>query len=202
MVVHKASHNGLFKILCFIIPPDARFSFPAPVRERRNGFQQRTGNTSINPKGEPMIFDHLDNADHYFTLNSGFAKGFAFLRQPGLDTLAAGRYEIDGDRVYALVFEDEGKEKEGALLEAHQRYLDVQYTVTGAECIGWKSTPACASVSKPYDAENDAVLFTDPSTIWIDVPAQHFVVLLPHDAHAPMHGEGLIRKVVLKIAME
>ena len=148
-----------------------------------------------------MIFDHLGNADHYFALHPGFAAGFAFLRQQGLETLAPGRYAIDGDRVYALVFEDDGKGRDDALLEAHERYLDVQYTVSGADCIGWKSTPACRSIQTPYDAEVEAVLFSDPAAIWIDVPAEHFVVLFPHDAHAPMRGQGRIRKVVLKIAL-
>ena len=149
-----------------------------------------------------MIFDHLDNADRYVALHPGFAQGFAFLHQTGLDTLATGRYEIDGDRVYALVFEDDGNGRNNAVLEAHQRYLDVQFTVSGLECIGWKSTPACASLHAPYDAQNDAVLFSDASTIWIEVPAEHFVVLWSHDAHAPMNGNGRIRKVVFKIAVE
>mgnify|MGYP001167358972 CR=1 FL=1 len=149
-----------------------------------------------------MIFDHLDNADHYFSLNSGFAAGFAFLRQEGLEQLATGRYEIDGDRVYALIFEGDGKAKEDYLLEAHERYLDVQFTVSGEECIGWKSTPACQITHKPYDPEVEAVLFSEPATIWIDVPEKHFVVLLPNDAHAPMQGQGHIRKVVVKIALE
>jgi len=148
-----------------------------------------------------MIFDHLDNADLYFALHPGFAAGFAFLRQAGLEALAPGRYEIDGDRVYALVFEGDGKGREDALLEAHERYLDVQFTVSGRECIGWKSTPACTDTNKPYDPDVEAVLFSDPATIWIDVPAQHFVVLYPHDAHAPMCGQEHVRKVVLKIAL-
>lgn len=149
-----------------------------------------------------MIFDHLDNADRYFALNPGFAAGFDFLRRHDLEKLEAGRHEIDGDRVYAMIFEGEGKGKEGALLEAHERYIDVQFTVSGLDCIGWKSTTACRNTHKPYDPEVEAVLFSDESTIWIDVPARHFVVLLPNDAHAPMRGQGPVRKVVLKIALE
>lgn len=149
-----------------------------------------------------MIFDHLENADRYMALHPGFAKGFAFLRQAGLDTLAAGRYEIDGDRVYALVFESDGKDKGNNVLEAHQLYLDVQFTVSGLECIGWKSTPSCTMVHTPYDEKNEAILFSDPPTVWTEVPAKHFVVLWPHDAHSPMNGQGAIRKVVLKIAVE
>ena len=90
-----------------------------------------------------MILDHLENADAYNAMHPLFAKAFAFLRQPGLAAMEAGRYELDGDNLYALVFADEGKDRGNDILEAHRKYIDIQFTISGAECHGWKSTGSC-----------------------------------------------------------
>ena len=52
-----------------------------------------------------MIYDSLKNAERYASISGNFAKAFAFLKETDLASLAAGRHEIDGDRVYASVQE-------------------------------------------------------------------------------------------------
>ena len=48
-----------------------------------------------------MIIDALANMDFYKNLNESLYKGLRFLRETDLAVLPVGRYEIDGDAVFA-----------------------------------------------------------------------------------------------------
>jgi len=148
-----------------------------------------------------MILARLEEADRYAGLHSGFAKAFAFLRRSHLPQLAPGRHEIDGDRVYAMVIQAPGRARDAAKLEAHRKYIDVQYAVAGTDEMGWKSTPACTRRESDYDVEKEVEFFADPPTAWVAVPPGHFVIFFPDDAHAPMVAEGNLHKVVVKVAV-
>ena len=52
-----------------------------------------------------MIIDALANMDFYKNLNESLYKGLRFLKETDLAALPVGRYEIDGDAVFALVQE-------------------------------------------------------------------------------------------------
>jgi len=145
-----------------------------------------------------MIFDHIDNAEQYFDLNPHFARAFAFLRRDDLAELEPGKYEIDGDNSWALVFADEPKAREDGKLEAHCEYIDIQYTVSGTECMGWRATGAASTPSSDYDVEKDVMFFADDSLVWLDVPPAHFALFFPSDGHAPVRAAA-VHKVVLKV---
>ena len=49
-----------------------------------------------------MVLDTLPNAARYESLNSRFAKAFAFLRTVD-GTQELGRHDLDGDHCFALV---------------------------------------------------------------------------------------------------
>ena len=86
-----------------------------------------------------MIIDALANMDFYKNLNESLYKGLRFLRETDLATLPVGRYEIDGDAVFALVQEYETHLPEECRWEAHYTYTDIQYIVEGSEKMGWKA---------------------------------------------------------------
>ena len=56
-----------------------------------------------------MIFDSISNCKKYEAVHSDFEKVFNFLKRADLASLAPGRYDIDGNNVYALVQEYETK---------------------------------------------------------------------------------------------
>ena len=74
-----------------------------------------------------MILDRLENAARYEAMYPGFRVAFEYLRKHheggGLEP---GRHEVDGVRVYASVGKDEGRGRDGARLEAHRKYIDIQ----------------------------------------------------------------------------
>jgi biofilm protein TabA len=149
-----------------------------------------------------MIFNRLDNAKQLEKLHPGFAAAFAFLRRADLAELPAGRHEIDGSRVYAVVFRRQGKGKAGTKLEIHHKYIDIQHTVTDTDLIGWMPTSDLKQPEQPFNEEKDVQLFLDVADSWIATPAGCFGIFFPEDAHAPQATEGPIHKVVVKVAVD
>ena len=148
-----------------------------------------------------MILDRIEQADLYANLHRHLTKAFAFLRQDGLDKLADGRHDIDGEDIYAMVVKGSGKPGNEAKLEIHRKYIDVQYVVSGCDNMGWKNYKLCENSEGGYDAEIDAELFGDASSAWITVCPGDFAIFFPEDAHAPGVGEGDFHKVVVKVAV-
>ena len=146
-----------------------------------------------------MILDNLTNWKCYVDLNPGFAKAFEFLRRGDLSELPAGRHEVDGDRVFAIVASDEGKGRAGAKLEAHRNYTDIQFCLSGIEEIGWKPASRCAE-AEDFDQEKDLGFFGDRPESWVTMQAGSFAIFFPDDAHAVLGGTGEIAKVIMKVA--
>ena len=147
-----------------------------------------------------MILDTLANAARYAQMHAGFARAFEFLATTDVAALAPGRHEIDGDRLYVSIDDKDGRGEEGARLEAHRRYIDIQYTIDGDELIGWMPLARCQAPDGPFDEKKDVVLFADRPTTWVAVPPGSFTIFFPHDAHAPLAGHGRLKKAIVKIA--
>ena len=149
-----------------------------------------------------MILDRLENAEKYYDMHPDFEKAFVFLRQSGLAELPADRYNIDGDRVFCMISKGPGRTRAEAKLEAHRKYIDIQYVIAGADDMGWKPTADCTLVDTAYNADKDIEFFNDKPENWTKVPAGSFVIFFPKDAHAPLVGSEEIHKAVLKIAVK
>jgi biofilm protein TabA len=149
-----------------------------------------------------FITDDIENAEAYFSLHPLLERAFAFLRTELPEDAADGRIEIDGDRMFCLLSTGQGRGRADSKLEAHRKYIDLQFVLSGADIMGWKPLDRCLSPESDYNAEKDIVFFRDDAKAWRTVPAGSFALFFPADAHAPMGGEGLIRKAVVKIKNE
>lgn len=147
-----------------------------------------------------MILDVLENGRNYSGLHSGFDRAFDFLARPDLAELELGRHEVDGDNVYALVAREPGRKKEGAQLEAHEKYIDIQLVLAGNDEMGWKPTSRCKGPAGEYDPEKDFQLFDDEPDAWVMTKPGMFAVFFPGDAHMPLISSGALHKVVVKVA--
>lgn len=146
-----------------------------------------------------MILDKLQNAPRYYSLHPLFEQAFQFLQQADLATLPTGKQEIVGKDLFAIISEGKGISEQDAKLEVHQKYIDIQYIISGTDHMGWKDLAHCAAPHDPYNEERDAAFFTDKTKSWFDVPAGSFTIFYPDDAHAAMITDENIHKVVLKI---
>lgn len=146
-----------------------------------------------------MIVDSLTGFERYGAMHPGFEKAFKYLRSRKLDELNEGRHDIDGDSVFALVSSGQGRDVEDAKLEVHDSYIDIQLLLSGSETMGWKDRSRCNTGSGAYDEAKDIAFYDDSPDVFFILEPMNLAIFYPHDAHAPMIGEGIIRKVVVKV---
>jgi YhcH/YjgK/YiaL family protein len=146
-----------------------------------------------------MIIDSLMGLERYFSMHPGFEKAYHFLRRQPLEQLPEGRHVIDGDKLYATVSEKPGKALEDAKLEVHDSYIDIQVLIKGQETMGWRDRRHCRDIHTDYDEARDMALYNDPPEVFFTLEPEHIAIFFPYDAHAPMIGDGMIRKVIVKV---
>ncbi len=151
---------------------------------------------------DTMILATLDKANLYSTCHPGLPYGFEFLQQASLESLADGKHAIDGQRLFAIVARDQGRGLDGAFLECHRKYIDIQYVISGHEIIGWQPLGHCQQVKQLYDSESDLGFFHDRPKTWLEVLPKSFAIFFPEDAHAPLASSGPVHKVVIKVAVD
>jgi len=146
-----------------------------------------------------MIIDTLDNADKYINLHPRFAKAFEFIKSQNLETMEPGKFEIDGKDIHASVSLKDGVTRETAKAEAHNNYIDIQVCPGGKEELGWKPRSKSVSPKEDYNAEKDVTFFNDQMDTYFELSAGQFAIFYPEDVHAPMIGEGPVKKLVVKV---
>jgi YhcH/YjgK/YiaL family protein len=143
-----------------------------------------------------MIIDNISNYKRYLDLHPAFAKAFEFLDNLKEDD--RGSFQINGKALFASIAKVTGRGKDAAKLEAHTKYIDIQYILDGADHIGWADTRP-DNPSTEYDQENDYRFVNIKPVSWIDVPKGYFVIFFPEDAHAPLAGQKNMTKVFMKV---
>jgi biofilm protein TabA len=149
-----------------------------------------------------MIKDSLHNFRHFIKIRPAFEKAFEYLAQKNLAEIPDGRYEIDGRNVFAIVSHSQGKGVEKAKLEAHRKYIDIQFVVEGKELIGIGRADECKHILTQYDPEKDIIFYADKPAKYIKLKPGEFVIFFPNAAHAPLAEKGIVHKVVIKVAVE
>jgi YhcH/YjgK/YiaL family protein len=74
-----------------------------------------------------------------------------------------------------------------------------QVCINGVETIGWKPRENCATPNGVYNDEKDVLFFGDKPDMFFKLTNGQFVIFFPEDLHAPMIGEGDIKKLVMKL---
>lgn len=148
-----------------------------------------------------MILATIEQAYRYANCHKGLSRGFEFLQTTKLEDLPDGKLEIDGERLFAIVAHDQGRTRDGAILEAHRKYIDIQYVISGNEIIGWQPLATCKEIKQVHNPETDLAFFLDRATSWFEVAPRSFAVFFPEDAHAPLAAQGPVHKVVVKVAV-
>lgn len=146
-----------------------------------------------------MIIDQLKNASMYYPISPRLERGLRYLEVMDLGQLASGQYEVAGESVFALVQEYDSKPMEEGFWEAHRKYIDVQYVVSGTEKMGYASIEGLRAGD--YDEEKDFVKLEGEGEFLV-MQAGTFVILAPQDAHMPgmaIEQPQPVKKVVVKV---
>lgn len=147
-----------------------------------------------------MIIDTLNSAHRYSGLNPLFAKAFEFIYQKDLSSLEDGKFEIT-EGLILIVNTAKGKTKAASLekFECHDAYIDIQICANGLETFGWKPRESCSVPNGAYNLEKDVRFYKDAPDIFFQLTNNQFAIFYPEDVHAPMIGDGEIKKLVFKV---
>lgn len=151
-----------------------------------------------------MIKDNLQNVEKYYDLSDSIKVGLDYLAKANFLNMENGKYEILGDKVFAIVQDYMSKSKADNKFEAHKKYIDIQYIVKGEEEIGVCDISNFNGLI-PYDSEKDIVFLTpidESKAEFIHLKEKEFVILMPRDAHMPsieVDEPSYVKKVVVKV---
>ena len=127
-----------------------------------------------------MIFTSLADAARNDVTSARMAKALEFLARPDLAELAPGRHEIMGDEVFANVQELTTVRPGEKNYEAHRRYADVHYVISGEELMGVAPVGECEPVGEFSEADDFGLYVPGDREAW--------ATLLPRRAGAAQEG--------------
>ncbi len=138
--------------------------------------------------------------------NTLYAKLFEFFDTHSIEELAKfdGKVVLDEDKLFVNFMTKKLKNIQEARLEVHNKYIDLQLVLCGAERIGLLERDKCKVISEDKLAEKDTLLFADKYSDFIELNQGQYVVLDTDCAHAPCvkfgDSDGEVIKCVAKIA--
>lgn len=151
-----------------------------------------------------MFFGNIKNLEkHFDSCDEAIKKALIYLRDHDFKTMADGKYEIDGDKIYAKLQRYMTRPVEECHPEAHRRYVDVQFMVDGREELGWCAFSPDLRQRVSYDNRDDVEFFEQlvPESSIVLNPGD-FAVLYPSDVHRPQVAIDSISKAVTKVVVK
>ena len=153
-----------------------------------------------------MVHDKIENLHKYVN-----EQDYEMIKSGFIDIISHDMeeriYPIDGERIYARVMSYDTKDPSICKLEAHEKYIDIQCTITGAEGIDIYDRSQL-TISEPYNTEKDVVFYEKKADVLLAHTNNfegYFTLLMPDEAHAPQQRVGdisRVKKFVIKYAVE
>ena len=148
-----------------------------------------------------MITDYADKLRLYENLQEYSDMILAFIEKQEKENLPAGRYDLEKG-VFASVQSYTTRVFEGAQMESHKKYCDLQYFIEGKEKIYWASLRKL-TVENDMTPENDAILYVSgPWQGYTVFEPGMFGFYAPEDGHMPgiaADEPSAVKKIVFKI---
>ena len=147
-----------------------------------------------------MIYTKKENLNRYLGLSAEMDTAIRYLQSADLRSLAMGRNEIDGDRVFVNRFDYQTMPRKQAIWEGHIRYADIHVLLSGKEKIGVTNVNLLTeTVRKP---EEDFVGFQGDVMSWFPMTPEDILIVFPEDIHMVkvMDGESVpVEKACFKV---
>jgi YhcH/YjgK/YiaL family protein len=150
-----------------------------------------------------MILAHLNDSDRYASLHPLFKQLFDYVKAHDFTHVPAERIVLDGDRLFINVADVTLKSPEKQVLEVHRRYIDVHFPLSREEIMGWSSLSVLATESmQPFNEEDDFAVYAERAQSYLTIHPGEFAIVWPEDAHAPIIGQGALRKLIAKVCID
>lgn len=136
-----------------------------------------------------------------------FDKAMAFCGRNDVANMAPGRYDIEGNNLYALVQGAGTDFAANRRFELHREYADLQVVLRGRETQFYAPAPSLSGCTLLEDrlAAADIAFYAAPANCQtVLLEPGHYAAYLPEELHCPCctaEGDvpGSVRKVVFKI---
>lgn len=136
-------------------------------------------------------------------LPAAIVRAIEALRKLDLAKMDAGRYELEGDKLFYLIQDVETRSFDESKSEVHHNYADIQIPLSAAERYGFSLPQANLVASDDRLASSDIAFYPTPANeSFIDIEPGAFAVFLPKELHRPclaIKEKGKIRKAVVKV---
>ena len=136
-------------------------------------------------------------------LPAAVVRAIEALQKLDLSKVEAGRYELEGDKLFYLIQDVETRSLEESKSEAHHNYADIQIPLTGAERYGFSLPQADLKASDDRLATGDIAFYPAPANeFFMTIEPGAFAVFLPKELHRPclsVKEKTKVRKAVVKI---
>jgi len=131
-----------------------------------------------------MIVDRIENSEIYYDIHPDFKTAFNFLKSVKIEDFTEDKIIIDEDNIFAILNDYTTKDSDVSKLEAHKKYIDIQYMLTGSELIGY--SPLTDEIpSEKYNTESDIAFYDDKPLFYSQITPGMFSILYPADLHMP-----------------
>ncbi len=150
-----------------------------------------------------MIVDRFENASIYFNKDSKLYKAVSYAYNFD-KTAADGRYEVDGDEIFALYKTYRTDSQSNLKFESHRKYIDIQVMTEGAEYM-LHSLEKHPAVMVEYDPAKDVRFYRDPEIYSSSyMKPGYFIIFFPEDLHKPncmVVNPAVVKKLVVKVKL-
>jgi len=136
----------------------------------------------------------------YASIGERISRAFDYIHATDLSKLAPGKHIVEEDDIIAIMSEYETKDIKECSLEAHRKYIDIQYMLKGSEMIGVTAKDGQLP-TKIYDDADDYELYKDQSSFFRLDPGR-FAIFFPEDLHMPglnIEASAPVRKLIMKV---
>ena len=146
-----------------------------------------------------MIIDKVENLKNYAQVNPLFPKVVEFIQQHDLNALELGKYEIEGKDLFVNIQMAKGKTLAEAVIETHNRMIDIQIPLSDAETFGYTQRDQLPDAE--YNAEKDITKIPDlAADSYLTCQPGMMAIFFPQDGHAPcIAGVPEIKKAIFKV---
>lgn len=135
-------------------------------------------------------------------------EAFEFLENFDAANYADGRYDLNEEGLFVNIQSYTTNPRENQKYEAHRRYIDVQYIISGREgfCLKDIDEMTEADIVVPYSEESDIMFFSNTvEGEYHELSDGQFLIMPPQCAHMPGMAVGqpsAVRKMVVKIPVK
>ena len=146
-----------------------------------------------------MIIDKIENLKIYAQVNPLFPKVVGFIQQHDLNALEPGKYEIEGKDLFVNIQMAKGRTPEAAVIETHNKMIDVQIPLSDAETFGYTQRDLLPEAE--YNEEKDITKIPDlAADSYLTCQPGMMAIFFPQDGHAPcIAGVPEIKKAIFKV---